>query len=55
MHRRHEDNLESSVKRKTAELQDSERHFRELYEVVTAQNNLKERLFTILAHDLRGL
>jgi signal transduction histidine kinase len=54
MHRRLEDNLEASVKRKTAELQDSERHYRELYEVVTAQNNLKERLFTILAHDLRG-
>lgn len=46
--------LESEVQRATAEIRERESRLEKLYAEVSAQNTLKERLFTVIAHDLRG-
>ena len=52
--KRYGEELERRIAEKTAELRLSEEHYRELYAGMSRDNELKERLFTILAHDLRG-
>lgn len=54
LRKRYELELTRQVSEKTLELQRSEHHFRTLSETLIEQNAMKEKLFTILAHDLRG-
>lgn len=54
LRKRYELDLARQVTEKTLELQRREHHFRTLSETLTEQNAMKEKLFTILAHDLRG-
>jgi signal transduction histidine kinase len=53
-HMRYAESLESGIAARTAELRSRAKSLSELYEKADAQNSLKERLFTIIAHDLRG-
>lgn len=46
--------LEAGIEARTAELRAREERLRRLYDELGEQNEAKERLFTILAHDLRG-